>query len=283
LRGLARAYIEITNHCGLNCEFCEPKKSAKAQMSIGIFEKIHKELSGRVKEISYHILGDPLTINNLDSYLDISASYNIPVSLTTSGFYVKNFNQNTLLHPAIKQINFSLSSFHANNQKLFTLEEYLAILCDFAKKSSANPKRFVNFRLWNEGNANYTEFNNHVVAYLSSNFGVNIDTNDKKTKLASYTLLVKDGMFEWPSIQKAPIYNNGTCHAINGQIGFLVDGAVVPCCLDAHGDMPLGSILTSTLPDIVGSPKAVEMLDGFRKNLLVQHMCKTCGFRDARL
>ncbi len=281
---LTRAYIEITNHCGLNCEFCEPKKNTKTQMDIDLFEKIHKELHiHKTKELSYHILGDPLTVANIHDYLDISAAYQIPVNLTTSGFYIGDVNQKTLFHPAIKQINFSLSSFHANKNQTLPLDDYLERLCVFAKQSYKLPKRFVNFRLWNEGDANYADFNTLITNYLSKSFDVAIRQDERKTKLASYTLLVKDNMFTWPSVDKQPMYKNGTCHAIHGQIGFLANGTVVPCCLDTHADMALGSIKDTSLAEILNGQKAKKMLAGFKNNILVETMCQTCGFRDTRL
>lgn len=108
---LAKAYIEITTFCGLNCDFCEPKKSPPAQMELALFDKINKELLGKTKSLAYHILGDPLSVQNLNAYLDISAFYGHKVEIVTSGHYLKNIDKNTLLHKAIKQINFSISSF----------------------------------------------------------------------------------------------------------------------------------------------------------------------------
>lgn len=280
---LSRAYIELTTYCGLECEFCEPKKFSKHVMDLDVFEKIHKNLKGVTKEISYHVLGDPLTVDNLTSYLDISKSYGFNVSLTTSGFYMHSGLYAALLHPAVKQVNISLSSFFGNKNKKTDFSSYMNSICEFASQSSKTPKRFVNLRLWNEGNEKYLDFNQNVYEYLSDYFCVEINRNDTKSKLASYTLLVKDVMFEWPSLSKEPVYEHGKCHAISSQIAFLSDGSVVPCCLDGRGDIKLGSIADEDLRTIISKDRSKNMIDGFRNNLLVEKLCKTCGFRNAKL
>lgn len=279
---LSRAHIEITNFCGLSCSFCEPVKNNKSIMDLTLFEKIHDELKGSVKEISYHILGDPLTVKNLDKYLDVSSRHGFSVSLTTSGFYLDAQPISTLFHPSVKQINISLSSFFANRTSKH-FEEYMNKICEFAKKSSETPKRFVNLRLWNYGDDKYDKFNSDVLSYLSSFFAVDIKQDVDKTKLSSYVILVKDFMFTWPSIDKIPIYKHGTCYAIESQIGFLCNGDIVPCCLDANGAMKLGNIQNTSLLDAVKSERATSMVNGFKKNMLIEQMCQTCGFRNLKL
>ena len=34
----------------------------------------------------------------------------------------------------------------------------------------------------------------------------------------------------------------GYCHALKDQLAILVDGTIVPCCLDNNGDINLGNI-----------------------------------------
>lgn len=281
---LSKAYIEITNFCGLNCDFCEPKKAKPTQMELGLFETISRELRDKTQDIAYHMLGDPATVENLNDYLDISFKYDFRVHITTSGYYLDSEIERALMHKAVKQINFSLSSFYSNGDRnKLTLDEYLSKITAFAKKSIEQPKRFVNLRLWNIGNERYNDFNRNVETILIREFGEGIDFDDKKTRLAPYTMLVKDTMFSWPDIDKAELANTGSCHAIKGQLGFLVDGVVVPCCLDAKGVMRLGDIKTASIDEILNSKRAIEMKRGFEQSILIEKMCRTCGFREIRL
>lgn len=281
---LCKAYIEITNFCGLNCDFCEPKKAKPKQMELGLFETINRELRHKTKDIAYHMLGDPATVENLNDYLDISFKYDFRVHITTSGYYLDSEIERALMHKAVKQINFSLSSFYSNGDRnKLTLDEYLSKITAFAKKSIEQPKRFVNLRLWNIGNERYIDFNRNVETVLRREFGEEIDFDGEKTRLAPYTILVKDKMFSWPDINKAELTSTRSCHAIKGQLGFLVDGAVVPCCLDVKGAMRLGDIKTTPLDEILNSKRSIEMMRGFKQNVLTEKMCRTCGFRELRL
>ncbi|MCI4400108.1 MAG: SPASM domain-containing protein [Campylobacteraceae bacterium] len=281
---LSKAYIEITNFCGLNCDFCEPKKAKPMQMGLGLFETISRELQDKTQDIAYHMLGDPATVENLSDYLDISFKYGFRVHITTSGYYLDNKIASTLMHKAVKQVNFSLSSFYSNGKhNKQTLDEYLSKITAFAKKSIEKPKRFVNLRLWNIGNERYNDFNRNVETILIREFGEGSDFDAKKRRLAPYTMLVKDTMFSWPDIDKAELANTGSCHAVKGQLGFLVDGTVAPCCLDAKGVMRLGDIKTTPLEEILNSKRAIEMKRGFEQNILIEKMCRTCGFREMRL
>ncbi len=278
---LAKAYIEVTNFCGLSCDFCEPKKEKPCNMELSLFEKINKELCGKTKTIAYHILGDPLTLQNLAEYLDISAKYRHSVELTTSGHNLNKIDTNTLLHSAVRQINFSLSSYFANNNKAISMDEYMQHILEFCRKSIDTPKRFVNLRLWNIGDDRYTVFNGEIEQIIKDRFGVT--ASGDKVKIAPYTIIVKDRMFSWPSMQKEAINTAGSCLAIKGQLGFLVDGRVVPCCLDSKGDMELGSIKLQSLNDILLSDRALKITQGFKENTLIEKMCQTCSFREIRL
>ena len=54
----------------------------------------------------------------------------------------------------------------------------------------------------------------------------------------------------WPNIKNEEIIESGKCLALKEQIAILVDGTVVPCCLDNNGDIPLGNIFEKTLEEI---------------------------------
>ncbi len=43
----------------------------------------------------------------------------------------------------------------------------------------------------------------------------------------------------------------------------LWDGTVVPCCLDHEGDIPLGNLYDGSLEDILSSPRARAIYNGF--------------------
>ena len=68
------------------------------------------------------------------------------------------------------------------------------------------------------------------------------------------------------------------CYALRNQIGVLVDGTVVPCCLDHEGNIALGNLFEHSLEEIMESPRAKAMYDGFSKHIATEPLCRRCGY-----
>jgi len=277
-----KVYIEITNICGLNCTFC-PTKDIKSQiMDIKLFEDILIQLIPYTKDIAFHVFGDPLTLSNLNSYLDISHKYNFNVHITTTGYFLHNFEPELFLHQAIKQINFSLNSYNKNEMNI-SLEKYILPmfnLCDIKLKNKIH--NFINFRLWNlDENNSENDFNNKVFTILSKKFNTDLlnITFDKSIRLENQILINFDTYFKWPSLTDTE-KTNGYCHGLISQIAILSSGVVVPCCLDSFGCINLGNLNNNQLKDILNSKKALDIVNGFNNNIAIEELCKRCTFKD---
>lgn len=68
----------------------------------------------------------------------------------------------------------------------------------------------------------------------------------------------------------------GTCNALVDKVAILVNGDVVPCCIDAEGELALGNIADSRLSDILSRPRASAMRAGFAANRVVEPRCQLC-------
>ena len=97
-------------------------------------------------------------------------------------------------------------------------------------------------------------------------------------QLRKNIVINQDIAFTWPHKNKEIIIEKGRCLALKEQIAILVDGTVVPCCLDNNGDIPLGNILENKLEDILESSKCVTIKKNFENNIITCKLCKTCGF-----
>jgi len=277
-----KAYIEITNICGLACSFCPPKIKPNLTMSLENFTKLLEELKPFTKEIAFHVMGDPIVVSNLNKYLDIAKQKNMKVTITTTGYFLKRINMQVLLHEAIKQINFSLNSFNKNNLNK-SFEEYFEPIIEFAKKKvEVNSNSFINFRLWNIDNQKTEDrYNTKVLEYLGSIYGVNLEAPNKKEaiRLDNKVLLHFDSYFEWPSLQNTH-FSNGYCHGLSKQIAFLADGTVIPCCLDGEGVVDLGNVFQSSLKEILESKKAKDIIEGFKNKEAIEELCQKCSFKE---
>ena len=277
-----KVYIELTNICGLSCSFCPTKDMSSQTMSLDLFEKILLQLQPYTKDIAFHVFGDPLTLSNLENYLDISYKYKFKVHITTTGYYLNRFNLELFLHKAIKQINFSLNSYNKNEMKI-SLEQYLEPmfkLCDLKLKNKIH--NFINFRLWNLDEKNSeNDFNSKVFTILSQKFNINLSKIDfnKAIRLENQILLDFDKYFTWPSLSHTE-QSDGYCHGLSSQIAILSSGSVVPCCLDSFACIDLGNIQNSSLDDILHSKRAIDIVEGFKNNLAVEELCKKCTFKN---
>ena len=59
----------------------------------------------------------------------------------------------------------------------------------------------------------------------------------------------------------------------------MVDGTVVPCCLDSEGNINLGNILKSSLDEILKGERAIKLYNGFSNRIAVEELCRKCGYR----
>lgn len=281
-----RVHVEITNICGLTCSFCPPKTVPSKSMSLPLFEKTLLELLHYTKTLAFHVMGDPLTLSNLKSYLDIAHKYGYEVELTTSGYYLGKTNIETLFHPAVRQLNISLNSYNKNSLNM-TFDEYMDSVLEVCfKKLEAYPKPFINLRLWNLDEVfSEAEFNKKLFEKLGSFFKITLDVDEvynnkvKSIRIDSKVLLNFDTYFEWPSLSSTH-NSDAACYGLKSHIGVLANGTVVPCCLDGDGVIALGDLNETALKDILDSKRAVDMIEGFSKNRAVEELCKKCSYKD---
>ncbi len=283
----SRAYVEITNICGLSCSFCPPKTKPSTTMELPFFKKVVEELSPYTDEIALHVMGDPMVLSNLGEYLDIAYKTGLKVMITTSGFYLDDARREALFHPSLRQINISLNSFNKNSVSR-TFEEYMApilALCD--EKLLREEDFFINLRLWNLDEVHSERhFNERLFALLESHFDLaegmiaaHISGERQSIRLASKILLHFDRYFEWPNLNN-PIVKEGYCQGLSKQIGILSDGRVVPCCLDSEGIIELGNLNVTNLGKILTSKRSQAITDGFTKGVCSEELCQKCSYKE---
>ncbi len=281
-----RIYIELTNVCGLSCSFCPTKSLPTQEMDLDFFESIVNQAKVYTKEIACHVVGDPLTLSNLDAYLDIIHKHGLKAMLTTSGYFLKKHSYDTLFHPCVKQINISLNSFNKNDTSI-TFEQYMKpVLALCEAKLEREEDIFINLRVWNlDEMMSERTFNETLFEKLSSAFGTKLDLKTiyeekpKSLRLASKILVHFDNYFEWPSLNNRN-YGHGTCQGLQSHVAILASGKVVPCCLDCDGIIELGDLHENTLDEILTAKRAVDMVEGFKEGKAVEELCQKCSYKD---
>lgn len=282
-----KMYIEITNVCNLECRFCPPTKRAKEFMSIGHFTQILDKIKEHADFLYFHVKGEPLLHPDLDKFLDICFEKGFKVNITTNGTRLRQLKDMLLTKPAIKQMHISLQSYEEQKDEQRT--HYMEEVLDFVKEAIKNTSMKIELRLWNlelkDTNEANVQRNEALLRTIERALGLNEKLEEKickgkGVKIAEGIYLSQSYEFEWPGLEKEVVSDRGFCYGLRNQIAILVDGTVVPCCLDSEGDIPLGNIIeVDHFEDIVTGNRAQTMVDGFSCRQVREPLCQSCGYR----
>lgn len=309
-------YIEITNVCNLHCSFCPcgtaasnandadngfaADKSSTTTSRTFMDSKLFETCITGAQEIGatnvyFHVLGEPTLHPGFVHYLKKLEQTPLKLTLTTNGTTIERTGRQILTSPAVRQVNFSTHAYAELPRE--TAEHYLQNVLDFCQIANAErPDLYINLRLWNVGAEDASSWNSYMLNRIHETFGVDITpghfcSRHKSFNITGRLYLHEDTRFEWPSIDertgKALQTSDerigkeivaGTCRALDTHIAILHDGRVVACCLDHSGQITLGHITEQNLAEIVNSPTAQNIKEGFAQHELRHPFCQTCSF-----
>lgn len=264
-----RCYIEITNVCNLNCDFCPKHNRSSRQLSLEEFDLITDKLRDRVIFLYFHLMGEPLLHPLLPDFILMARQKGFRTVLTSNGTLLDRAM--SLLSSLPHKVQLSLHSHESNGKGV--LADYINKVMDFAIPAAEQGTCIV-LRLWNQGGR---ESENDEVMRLISNF-VPQPWRERPDgyRLADNLYLEFDRKFQWPDVADDSSRHEVFCKALRKQIGVLADGSLVPCCMDHDGDITLGNLLTQSLDDILSSPRACAMTEGFRHHKATEPLCRNC-------
>ncbi len=282
-----KIYIEVSNICNLQCTFCPEVLRDKKIMPPATFKNILERIKNHTKEITMHLMGEPLAHPQFKELYEIASDQKIPLQLTTNGLLLSRYEDLFLNNStSLKQINFSIQSF-LDNFPNKNPDNYLQSLVNFSQKITAlNPNLFINFRLWNALETNLIPSESKsIIEFFENQFSVSLPQQLSITEKKSWRLTHKirihwDTRFEWPSLDSTNLSTDGYCHGLTQHIGILSDGTVVPCCLDKEAKINLGNVLETELSEIIYSNKAQKIISSFKKNKACEELCQKCTFKN---
>ena len=255
-----KIYIEITNSCNLNCDFCIGTKEEKRFLTEDEFLIILDKIKGYTKYLYFHILGEPFMHPKINEFIELAYESGFNVNITTNGFLI-----NRLITDKVRQINISLHSIE--DSKL--IEKYMNNIFRIADKYE---NTIISYRMWIDS-PNKDKFLSIINKHYNTNFKTfdNIRIKDNKY-LGSFH------KFIWPDLDNDYYNEEGSCYALKDHIGILSNGNIVPCCLDTKADIKLGNIFEDDLDLVLKSEKVRDIKEGFKCNKKIDELCKHCSF-----
>lgn len=250
-----RIYIEITNICNLKCSFCPPHHRENRFMSFDQFKIILEKINDYTNYIYLHVKGEPLLHPEFNNFVKFANENGFQINLTTNATLL---NQHLSITKYLRQINISL---HATNSE------------NIINTAKSIKDCIINYRIWNRS------LNAEAVSMLEKAFNISIPETQNFTFDENH-FLSQEELFEWPDLSRKEQFETGYCHALTSQIAILVDGTIVPCCLDNNGDIPLGNIFSDDFENVLKSQKAQNIVQGFQNRIATQELCKKCNFKN---
>lgn len=287
MKKFKKFYIETTSICNLACSFCPPTQRQAQFIKLEDFRKILDDIRPHTDYIYFHVKGEPLLHPKIDQLLDISHEKGFKVNITTNGTLLHKAAHKLLGKPALRQINFSLHSFDGHEGST-DREGYITSVLSFVREATAISNLIVSFRLWNLTQDNETNLqrsrNRATLELIEREFGLDYRIEEKVSpgsgiKLADRVYLNQDHEFDWPSLSAPEDDGRGFCHALRNQAGILVDGTVIPCCLDGEGVINLGNVHNTPFSEIIEGERATRLYEGFSQRIAVEELCRKCGYR----
>jgi radical SAM protein with 4Fe4S-binding SPASM domain len=279
-----KVHVEISNVCNLQCSFCPEVVREKGFMSPDLFRRVLEQVAPHAEQVAFHLMGDPLVHPKLEELVRIAGKAGTKIFFVTNGVLLREEKAELLLRPAFRQVNFSLHSF-PDNYPGKDPTRYLERIFAFTERALLErPDLYVNYRLWNLADPRGAGTQNReILARVEDRFGWKleggVDVRRKKNRLVRGRLFLHfDTEFTWPSLELPVLGERGTCYGLSSHFGVLVDGTVVPCCLDKEGAIPLGNLRERSLTEILEGPRAQAMLRGFRERRLVEELCRKCQY-----
>ena len=267
-----RVYVEITNICNMHCSFCHGHKRQPGRMEQEQFIFVLQQLSGKTEYVYFHLMGEPLTHPELPAFLKIATARGFRPVITTNGTLLGK-RGGELIAAKPHKVSISLHSFEADAPQAHL--NYLEQVADFAEEA-AKAGILISLRLWNKG---FDQGKNDVTLdFFRQRLPGEWSANSRGYRIRDKLYLEWGDRFQWPDLD-APVQGEKFfCYGMQDQFGILCDGTVVPCCLDSDGIIALGNVFTEDLGEILSSPRAQAMVQGFRCRKATEALCRRCGY-----
>ncbi len=268
----SRVYVEITDICNKNCSFCPKTKRKKRRMTRDEFSVVADKLKGYTEYIYYHVMGEPLTHPLLCDFIRLASERGFKSAVTTNGSLLPQ-RGDELIESGVYKVNISVHSFEEGDR-----EDYLRYIngcIDFAHKASKSGVLTV-LRLWNKGFDGGR--NDDILSLMQNRLEGEWKEGQRGYRIRHKLHLEYGERFTWPDMSEKDGGCDVFCYGLKDHFGILCDGSLIPCCLDHEGDITLGNVFSESIEEILSSPRAKAMKEGFERRCATEELCRKCGY-----
>ena len=255
----------------MHCSFCHGHSRPPKRMSGEEFSRVLDALSGQTEYLYYHLMGEPLTHPRLYEFIGEATQKGFRSVITTNGTLLPKMGD-ALIAARPHKVSISV---HSLESKYIDFDRYMTGVTEFAC-AAADSGIIVVLRLWNRGFDG--GLNHKVVGFLKDNIEGCWTENTRGIRIRDKLHLEWGERFEWPDTQAELQGEEVFCYGLRDHFGILCNGTVVPCCLDSEGVINLGNVFTQDLSEILSSPRAKAILEGFSNRRAAEELCKRCGY-----
>ena len=254
-------------------------------MDPALFSRILEQIRGTSRHLYFHVMGEPLLHPQVGRFLDLCAPFGYKVHIITNGRFLATVAPDLLNKPALRQVGVSLHSLERTLGD-GDMDSFLATVRNFAARAADQDGLSVILRLWNGGDEDpaQADTNRRILRSLERVLvlpsPLAVEAGDQSPiRLAANLSLQFAPRFAWPDASMPLLGRTGSCYGLRDQCAILVDGTVVPCCLDRNAVMNLGSAAQLPLLDILKGERAERIRKGFSRRIVVEDLCRRCTYR----
>lgn len=289
------AGIEITNACALDCLGCTRHKMTRkvSYMEESVFGEAIKQVASCQGSVPLHYLGDPLLHKDLPKLVKFANEKGVKTRISVKGNLLDKNIGEKLIKAGLGHILFS---WYGINKEEFekaqggaNYEETKRNVVDFLNMrenmSAKNPKAGFEFLMppphnYREIYQLLTHTRGEIYKFLKSGIG---KVDEWRIKFchtwSGDSNRVRNFLGKGIKITDKP------CLCLwRGELNILVNGDVVPCCVDYDGKYILGNIMKESISEIWNS-EGMKSLRRFhisgRKNEI--ELCKHCNLPEEEL
>ena len=273
MKRFRKIYLEISNLCNLHCAFCPGTKREPRALTEAEFAALLPKLRPWTDFLYFHLMGEPLCHPLLECFLVLAGEAGFKIILTTNGTLLQRHQEMLLQAAGLHKVNVSLHAFEANDRKV-PFAQYLDGCFSFGQAAAG--AKLVAYRLWNGGGMDRK--NEEILHVMEQYFPQPWIRERRGTRIAEQIYLEYGDRFDWPDLNAAKGSERLFCYGLRDQLGVLCDGTVVPCCLDHEGDIPLGNLFVQELDEILQTPRARAIYEGFSAHRATEELCRRCGY-----